>query len=117
MTYRDFYTAVANANIDTEITDFANKALAKLDEKNEKKRTTASPKQKANAEIKKQIVEELAANPDRVYFAKEIADLFDTNTQHISALLKQIKDAGQIVQYDKVKDAKGNRVKGYQIAK
>lgn len=114
MTYRDFYTAVVNANISDELTAFATAAIQKLNDKNDKKRETTSPKQAANEEIKTKILEVLAAQPERVFFAKELADTFETNTQHISALLKQLVDTNQIVKHEKVKDTKKNYVRGYQ---
>ena len=61
MTYRDFYTAVVNANISDELTAFATAAIQKLNDKNDKKRETTSPKQAANEEIKTKILEVLAA--------------------------------------------------------
>lgn len=116
MTYRDFYTAVVAANVSDELTEFATNALAKLDEKNAKKRESTSPKQAANEEIKTKILETLAAEPERVFFAKELADTFETNTQHISALLKQLVDTGKVIKHEKVKDTKKNYVRGYQFA-
>ena len=115
MTNKEFYQAVVNAAISDELTEFANKAIAKLDEKNRKKRETTSPNQAANEDIKAQILENFAANPDRVYTCKEIADEFGTSTQKISALLKQLVDTGKVTKYDKVKDSKKNTVKGYQF--
>ena len=116
MTYRDFYTAIVTANVSDELTKFATNALAKLDEKNAKKRESTSPKQKANEDIKTKILETLAAEPERVFFAKELADTFETNTQHISALLKQLVDTNKVVKHERVKDTKKNYVRGYQFA-
>ena len=116
MTYRDFYTAIVTANVSDELTKFATNALAKLDEKNAKKRESTSPKQAANEEIKTKILETLAAEPERVFFAKELADTFETNTQHISALLKQLVDTNKVVKHERVKDTKKNYVRGYQFA-
>lgn len=114
MTNREFYTAVVNANISDELTAFATAAIQKLNDKNDKKRETTSPKQAANEEIKTKILEVLAAQPERIFFAKELADTFATNTQHISALLKQLVDTNQVVKHEKVKDTKKNYVRGYQ---
>ena len=116
MTYRDFYTAIVTANVSDELTEFATNALTKLDEKNAKKRESTSPKQAANEEIKTKILEALAAEPERVFFAKELADTIETNTQHISALLKQLVDTNKVVKHDRVKDTKKNYVRGYQFA-
>lgn len=114
MTYKAFYQAVINAAISDELTTFAKSAIDKLDEKNRKKRETTSPTQAANEDIKTQILDELAANPQRVYTARELADIFSTSTQHISALLKQLTDDGKVTKFEKVKDSKKNTVRGYQ---
>lgn len=114
MTYKAFYQAVVNANINDELTEFANNAIAKLDEKNRKKRETTSPAQAANEDIKNQILDEFAANPQRIYTARELADTFNTSTQHVSALLKQLVDDGKVTKFEKVKDSKKNTVRGYQ---
>ena len=116
MTYRDFYTAVSKANVSEDIAAFAVEALAKLDKKNEAKRNSTSPNQKANEDFKTDILADMEANPNKVYTAKEIADKFAVSTQKVSALLKQLVDTGKIVKYDKIKDSKGNKVKGYQFA-
>lgn len=114
MTNREFYQAVISANVSDELTTFAKSAIDKLDEKNNKKREYTSPKQAMNEEIKTKILEVLAAQPERVFFAKELADTFETNTQHISALLKQLVDNGKVTKHEKVKDTKKNYVRGYQ---
>ena len=99
-----------------ELAKIAQSYIDKLDEKNAKKRESTSPKQKANEDIKTKILETLAAEPERVFFAKELADTFETNTQHISALLKQLVDTGKVIKHEKVKDTKKNYVRGYQFA-
>ena len=116
MTYREFYTAVSKANVSEDIALFALEALGKLDKKNENKRKSTSPNQKANEDFKTDILTDMEANPNRIYTAKEIADQFGVSTQKVSALLKQMVDNGNIIKYDNIKDSKGNKVKGYQVA-
>lgn len=114
MTNRDFYTAVINANVSVELTDFAKSAIEKLDHKNETRKTKGTPTQRANAELKTQIFDYMNENPNRVYTAKELADNFGVVTQKISPLMKQIADTGAIDILD-VKDSKNNKVKGYKV--
>ena len=114
MTNRDFYTAVINANVSAELTDFAKSAIEKLDHKNETRKTKGTPTQRANAELKGQIFDYMNENPNRVYTAKELADNFGVVTQKISPLMAQIAATGTIDVLD-VKDSKKNRVKGYKV--
>lgn len=114
MTNRDFYTAVINANVSAELTDFARSAIEKLDHKNETRKTKGTPTQRANAEFKVQILDFMRENVNRVYTAKELADNFGVVTQKISPLMKQIADTGAIDILD-VKDSKKNKVKGYKV--
>ena len=51
MTYREFLTATANADITPEITEFANAAIAKLDAQNEMRKNTPSKKATENAPL------------------------------------------------------------------
>jgi predicted transcriptional regulator len=101
MTNRDFYTAVINANINDDLTAFAQSAIEKLDIKNDKRKNTLSPNQKANEEIKTEILNLLATAPQS---AKTIVDNIGYNTQKISALVKQLVDNG-LVKVDKAKFA------------
>lgn len=114
MTNKEFYQAVVNANINDELTTFAKQAIEKLDEKNRKKREKVSPEQAKNEDIKEQILNEMTENAQRVYTARELADEYQTSTQHISALMTQLFNAGKVNRFD-VKDSKKNKVRGYQI--
>jgi predicted transcriptional regulator len=101
MTNRDFYTAVINANINDDLTTFAKSAIEKLDKKNNDRKTKLSPNQKANEDIKTEILNLLATAPQS---AKTIVDNIGYNTQKISALVKQLVDNG-LVKVDKAKFA------------
>ena len=114
MTNRDFYTAVINANVSAELTDFAKSAIEKLDHKNENRKAKGTPTQRANTELKTQILDFMYENVNRVYTAKELADNFGVVTQKISPLMKQIADTGTIDIFE-VKDSKKNKVKGYKV--
>ena len=114
MTNRDFYTAVINANVSAELTDFAKSAIEKLDHKNETRKSKGTPTQRANTELKTEILAFMGENPDRVYTAKELADNFGVVTQKISPLMKQIAETGAVEILD-IKDTKKNKVKGYKV--
>lgn len=114
MTNRQFFEKVVAANVSAELTEFATTAIKKLDDKNENRKTKGTPTQRANAELKVQILDFMNENVNRVYTAKELADNFGVVTQKISPLMKQIADTGAIDVLD-VKDSKKNKVKGYKV--
>ena len=114
MTNKEFYQAIVSANINDELTAFAENAIKKLDEKNRKKRESTSPNQAANEELKTQIFETVSADPDRYFTAKELADTHGVSTQKISALVGQMVKAN-LLDVAEVKDSKKNKVKGYRV--
>lgn len=93
MTNREFYNAIIAANINEEITNFAKEAINKLDKKNSDRKTKLSPNQKANEDIKNEILNLLRTSPQS---AKTIVDSIGYNTQKISALVKQLVDNGLV---------------------
>ena len=121
MTNREFYQNVIAANISDEMSDYAQSLIDKLDRKNENRKNSTSPKQKANADLKTEIYNFIAENPDRAVTAKELADKYSTpenpiTTQKISALMKQMTDTGIITVF-KAKDTKKNVVNWYQVVR
>lgn len=115
MTSREFYTAVINANITDAVTEFATKALVKLDEKNEKRKAEGSKTAKANVAIKEAIVS--AMEQGVTYTAAEVVALGVegvTSTQKASALMRQIVAAGQAIESEVKIKGKG-KVKGYTL--
>lgn len=101
MTNRDFFKAVINANINDDLTAFAQSAIEKLDKKNNDRKTKLSPNQKANEDIKAEILNLLATAPQS---AKTIVDNIGYNTQKISALCTQLINAN-LIKVDKAKFA------------
>ena len=113
MTIREFYKAVAASNASDEIKTFATEALAKMDEKNEKRRNTPSKTQIANEPIKQAILEALATTP-RV--ASELATAMEVTTQKVSALCRTLIAEGKITETEIKVRGKG-KVKQYSIVK
>ena len=115
MTQREFFTAVVSANISDSITEYATSAIAKLDEKNAKRKTTGTATQKANKVIKDAIV--TAMEKGVTYTAAEIVALGIegvSSTQKVSPLMKQIADTGKIT-ISEVKIKGKGTVKGYTL--
>ena len=114
MTNREFYTAVINNQMNgTEITDemvtFAKEAIAKLDERNAKRASKPSAKQKENEPIVKAISEVLTSEP---MLASKIAELCEISTQKASALVKKVEGVQSV---DVKVKGKGTQ-KGYFLA-
>lgn len=140
MTNREFFMAITNGTLVTkeknasgdfienersifsengfdltdEVKEFAKASIARLDKKNENRKNSTSPNQAKNEDFKSAIYDDMIAESNRVFTAKEIADKYEVSTQKISALLRQMVDNGKIKSFD-TKDSKKNKVKGYQI--
>ena len=112
MTNREFYNAIVSAKISDEITEFAEKAIAKMDQKNAKRSNTKSATQVANDEIKVAILAQMEA--EKVYTCKEISELHEISTQKTSALMRQLAQSGK-VEVSEVKVKGSGIVKGYTI--
>lgn len=95
MTQREFFTKVIETTENAEIKAFAENAINKIDERNEKRKTTQSPNQKQNEEFKKNIVNFLAENGQ--HSAAEVATGCElSSTSKASSLLKQLIDANEV---------------------
>lgn len=118
MTQREFFKAVAeNENVNSELREYAENAIAKLDEKNAKRSSIPSKTQRKNAIIKKQILEFMRTQTERVTSA-EVAEKFtadgtEVSTNLAAALLRQLSTEGELTVED-IKNPKGKgKVKGY----
>jgi predicted HTH transcriptional regulator len=95
MTNRDFYTAVIEANISAEATEFATAAIAKLNARNEARKAKVSPKKEANEALKAQIVETAEANVQ--YTSATIGADFDISTAKAAQLMTQLVKEGKFI--------------------
>lgn len=110
MTQREFYTAVINASVSEDITEFAKGRIAHLDEVNSKRTSKGTPTQRENAEIKARIIAEIDKGVP--FTAVEIAEKFDISPNKASALCGQIAKAGGAT-VGETKNEKKNKVKAY----
>lgn len=113
MTNREFYTAVIEANVNDELTAHAEKEIAKLDARNEKRSSTMNKTQKENVEIKKSILAVLST--DTYKTANEVGVECEISTNKASALLRQLVADKFAIDTD-VKIPKKGKVKGYALA-
>lgn len=113
MTNREFLNAI----IDNKVTDkeiaAAKAILAKLDERNEKRRNTLSKSQKENVGVKTAIKAFLATNPNA--FASVIGAGCGISTQKASALCRQMVESGEMTVKEVKVKGKG-ALKAYALA-
>lgn len=116
MTQREFFTAVAEANVSEEITAYANAQVTKLDERNKAKKNETSARQSANKELAEKILTRMENGV--TYTAAEIVGFgVDgvVSTQKATPLMKILAENGQVTITDVAIKGKG-KVKGYTIA-
>ena len=109
MTRREFFTAVMECEgIDAELKLFAENEIAKMNDRNAKRKANPSKKSVENEPIKEAIKATLTDEPKT---ASEIAKAVEISVQKASALLRQID--GLTVPEIKAKGR--GKVKGYAI--
>ena len=94
MTNREFFTKVIATTEDAEIKAFAEGAIAKMDERNEKRKITQTPNQKENEVLKERFIDFLTANGQKS--AAEVGAEFGVSTSKASSLLSQAVTAGAV---------------------
>ena len=112
MTNREFYTAIMNGTMTDEVKSHAAEAIAKLDERNQKRSSKPSKTQLENEPVKTAIVDYLTAHGGAV--AADIAAEVDITTQKASALCRQLVESG-ILTVKEVKIPKKGKCKKYSV--
>lgn len=113
MTNREFFNAIINSNVNSELIDFAKAEIDKLDARNDKRRNTLTKEQIANEQLKVQIVELIGGGS---MIAKDIATALEISTQKVSALCKQLVDNGTLAKGEVTVKGKG-KVLSYSVIK
>jgi len=96
MTQRDYFNEIIDLALDNgreDIADFAKSRIALLDKKSDNKKPTK--KQEENADLKVKIAEVVA---DKALTVTEVVKALDVevSAQKVTALLKQMVDAGTV---------------------
>lgn len=116
MTKREFLTAIVELGIEgtisSELGDFAEEEIAKLDEALAKRRAKVSAKAAENAPLMDKIYEDILKE-DEVVTATVVGELMEVSTQKASALLRKMVDEGRATAED-VKIPKKGTQKGYK---
>lgn len=97
MTKKEMFNLIATVNADnTEIVDFCKNEIALLEKRASYKSDKPTKTQIENEGIKTKIVE-ILVNAEEPMQAKAIGEILKISPQKVSALLKQMKDAGTVV--------------------
>lgn len=100
MTEREFLTGLNKETMNDAQKEYITERIAKLDERNVKRKNTPTKTQKENEGVMNTIVATLVANGKM--FASEIATAVGISTQKVSGLCKLLVDSNRI----KVEDVK-----------
>lgn len=114
ITMREFFEAVTKNEITDRVIAKAEAEIAKLDERNEKRKGENSKRAKENAPIIEAIVNYLTENKG-VKVASVIAKALDLSTAKVSSLCGKLVAEGK-VKVSKVKEKGKSPVNGYEIA-
>lgn len=90
MTEREFLTGLNKETMNDAQKEYITERIAKLDERNVKRKNTPTKAQKENAETMKRILELVSEKGAAV--ASEIGAILNTSTQKASALCKLLVD-------------------------
>ena len=114
MTMREFCKAVIEASVSTDVTEFAQTEIAKLDKRNATPSKADRERAEQNGLLKAKILGVLTAS-DVPMMTTEVASAIDTTTPKASALLLQLCKEGFAVQSEVKVKGKG-KFKAYAIA-
>lgn len=112
MTIREFYKGIIDSTASDELKDFATAALAKMDEKNEKRRNTPTKAQRENEPLKAEL---LTALMKGARTAAELGVELSLSTQKVSALCRALVAEGKVTVTDIKVKGKG-KVKQYTVS-
>jgi Fic family protein len=111
MTQREFYTAITQVEaVPAELREFAQTAIKKLDARNEARKGKETPKQKAAAEKRDEILKTMDVGRD--YTAKEIGELVGISQATAVAQLRKLAEAGDV----EVSKPKSSKPQIYRLA-
>ena len=114
MTKREFMEKVIAVVEDSELKEFAQAEIEKMNARNAKRTSTPTKAQIANIPLKKSIEDFFTAN-EGTHRASEVAEKVGIKVQKANALLKQMVDEGTLTSEEVKVKGKGMQ-KGYSLA-
>lgn len=115
MTKREVLNAIVNAEINTEVTEWAEAEIERMDKANARNAEKRAEKAKENEPIKAAIFEVLGDEPKTATQIKDEIGMEGVSVQKVSALLRKIVEAGDADKVDVKIKGKGTQ-KGYTRA-
>ena len=113
MTNREFYEEVIKSGVSETLVEFAENAIAKLDEKNKKRSSKPTKIQLENAPLKAMIVDYLTENSGR-FTENELGVVLEITHNKAGALARQLEKEG-VISATKIKIPKVGERKVYFI--
>lgn len=115
MTKRDYFNellAIAEVKENKAMVDFINHELELLDKKNASKSNSMTKEQKANENLKNQIIEEMEQGKRYTIsdMLKELACCKELTNQKVSALVRQLVAEGKVVRVEEKRKAYFSKV-------
>lgn len=107
MTNREFYVAIAEAQVSDELTTKAQELIAALDSRNEKRKVTPTKDQKEAAARRDTVLQFLQSHPDEVYTRDAIAEAVNVTPGQVTAACKALAD---LLTKSEAKFPKGKKV-------
>jgi hypothetical protein len=112
MTKRDYFNqllAIAEVKANAELEKFINHELDLLTRKNASTSGKLNADQKKNEELKAQILDCMGAEPNRMFTITEMIKEFECCANYslpkISALVRQLKESGQVIRLEEKRKA------------
>lgn len=113
MTAREFFTAISEYDLPTDLLDYAENEIKKLDDAKERRKATPSKKQQENAPIRQALLDYLVANLSDEYFSQaELGAALGITPNKAGALARQLVAEGVVENADVRVDGKTR--KGYR---
>lgn len=92
MTNREFYVAIAEAQVSDELTTKAQELIAALDNRNAKRKVTPTKEQKEAYDRRCAILQFLEDHPNEVYTRDAIAEAVNVTPGQVTAACKALAD-------------------------
>lgn len=113
MTTREFYVAIAEAQVSDELTTKAQELIAALDSKNEKRKTTETKEKKEAAARRQAVLDFLCDHRGEPFTRDQIAEALSITPGQVTAACKPIVADGTVVKSEVKIDKKPKVVYTY----
>ena len=100
MTNREFFAAVASANLSDEMTAKAQELIASLDARNDKRKSADSKEKRETAERRSKVLAFLTENSEQVFTRGEIAEAVGLTDGQVSSACTALFKEGLINKAD-----------------